>query len=73
MSKTRMVVFRGYSCHEMQKAERRMLSGNSSEKEFVTGRLRLKNRNTEYEIVGYLPVWKSDGSWRPGKRECCWR
>lgn len=32
MSKTRMAVFRGYSCHEMQKAERRMLSGNSSEK-----------------------------------------
>ena len=32
MSKTRMAVFRGYSCHEMQKAERRVLSGNSSEK-----------------------------------------
>ena len=26
-------------------------------KEFITGRLWLKNRNTEYEIVGYLPVW----------------
>ena len=37
MSKTRMVVFRGYSCHEMQKAERRMLSGNSSEKRVSSG------------------------------------
>lgn len=68
MSKTRMVVFRGYSCHEMQKAERRMLSGNSSEKEFITGRLWLKNRNTEYEIVGYLPVWKIRWFMAPWKK-----
>ncbi len=31
-----MVVFRGYACHEMQKAERRMLKGNSPEKRVYT-------------------------------------
>ena len=37
-------------------------------KEFITGRLWLKNRNTEYEIVGYLPVWKIRWFMAPWKK-----